>query len=139
MSQPHFIKSEYESHLAEHRLMGSRCQTCGSVFLPPRPLCSNCYGEKMEWVDMGESGTLVAFTVVHIAPTAMIEAGYGRDNPYVTGIVTLDSGPSISAQIIGVDAKHPETIVIGSPVVARFIARQNGDGQQPFLVFELIS
>ena len=37
----------------------------------------------------------------------MIEAGYGRDNPYCSGIVKLKDGVSISAQILGVDVDHP--------------------------------
>ena len=48
---------------------------------------------------------LEAFTAVHIGLTAMIEAGYDRFNPYCSGIVKLAEGPSISAQILGVD--HP--------------------------------
>ena len=57
---------------------------------------------------MSGEGKLLAFTTVHIAPTAMIEAGYDRKNPYCTGIVQLDEGPAISAQILGVDPTKPE-------------------------------
>ena len=38
----------------------------------------------------------------------MIEQGYGRDKPYVSGVVELDEGVKISARIIGVDATKPE-------------------------------
>ena len=73
--------------------MGSRCQSCGALHLPPRALCPACYGDEMEWEQISGKGKLVAFTTVHIAPTAMIEAGYGRENPYCAGIVQLDEGP----------------------------------------------
>ncbi len=139
MSTPNFTKAEYEAFLHDRKLMGSHCLACGAVFLPPRPLCSACYGEELEWMDVGASGTLVAFTAVHIAPTNMILAGYGRERPYVSGIVKLDSGPSISAQITGVDANQPDAIAIGSPVAARFIERETGDGVHSFLVFDVIS
>ena len=69
----------------------------------------------MSWVDMGTKGTLAAFTVVHIASTAMIEAGYGRQNPHCAGIVKLENGLSISAQILGVDTADPPSIKIGTP------------------------
>ena len=72
-------------------------------------------------VEMSGKGELVAFTTVHIAPTAMIEAGYGRKNPYCTGIVQLDEGPAISAQILGVDAARPQEIEIGMPLRVTFV------------------
>ena len=75
----------------------------------------------MAWESLSGRGTLVAFTTIHIAPTAMVEAGYGRDNPYCTGIVKLDEGPSISAQILGVDSKQPEQIAIGTQVEVIFV------------------
>jgi uncharacterized OB-fold protein len=68
----------------------------------------------MEWVEFSGLGKLLAFTCVHIAPTAMLEVGYSRSNPYCTGIVQLDEGPGISAQILGVDASRPNEIKIGT-------------------------
>ena len=35
----------------------------------------------------------------------MIAEGYGRDNPYLAGVVELDEGVKISAQILGADAR----------------------------------
>ena len=69
----------------------------------------------------------------------MLEAGYGRDNPYCAGIVLLADGPSISAQILGVDAAHPEGIKIGTPLKAAFIERGEGDAQHSILVFEPVN
>jgi uncharacterized OB-fold protein len=80
-------------------------------------------------------GRLAAFTTIHIAPTAMIEAGYGRDNPYCSGIVELANGLSISAQILGVDVNQPGEIVIGTPVEAEFTERGEGDEAKTFLAF----
>jgi uncharacterized OB-fold protein len=90
----------------------------------------------MTWEEMGRRGRLVAFTTVHIAPTAMIEAGYDRKNPYCAGIVQLDAGPSISAQIIGVDAARPEEIQIGMPLKLAFVQRGDGEEAQTYLAFE---
>ena len=90
----------------------------------------------MAWEEMGRRGKLVAFTTVHIAPTAMIEAGYDRKNPYCAGIVQLEGGPSISAQIIGVDAANPEEIQIGMPLKLAFVQRGEGEKAQTYLAFE---
>ncbi len=63
----------------------------------------------------------MAFTVINVAPTFMVEQGFGRDNPYCSSIVKTEEGGQISARILGVDAKRPETIKIGMPVTVDFI------------------
>lgn len=133
-----FTSVAFQKHLAEHKLMGARCRSCGAQYLPPRPLCSNCYSDDMECVEMPGVGTLAAFTTIHIAPTAMIAAGYGRDNPYCAGIVNLENGLSISAQITGVDASKPDTIKIGAPVTVDFIERGEEDLKKTFLAFRAV-
>ena len=115
--------------------MGCRCTSCGKLYMPPRPLCPECHGETLEWMEMNGKGKLVAFTIVHIAPTSMIEAGYGRDNPYCAGVVQLDEGPSISAQILGVDGKRPERIAVGTPLKVAFVERGEGEEKQTCLAF----
>lgn len=135
MQDDNFTQVGFNTHLAEHKLMGSVCKSCGAQYLPPRPLCTACYGEEMEWVELDGTGELQAFTTIHIAPTAMLEAGYGRDNPYCTGIVKLDDGLSISAQIVGVDAAKPEDILIGTRMQIEFIDRGEGEAQKTFLAF----
>jgi uncharacterized OB-fold protein len=71
----------------------------------------------MEWVEMPTHGKLAAFTVIYIGPSAMTAQGYGRDNPYVSGIVELPNGSKISARISGVDAHNPAAIQVGTPVM----------------------
>jgi uncharacterized OB-fold protein len=90
----------------------------------------------MAWVEMSGEGTLLAFTTIHIAPTAMIEAGYDRKNPYCTGIVRLPEGPAVSAQILGVDPTRPQEIEIGMPLQVTFVQRGEGEQARTFLAFE---
>lgn len=139
MPKREFNNDSFQHYLSENKLMGSRCSACAALYLPPRPLCSNCFGETMEWIELAGQARLRAFTVVHIAPSAMVEAGYGRDNPYCSGIVELDEGPSISAQIMGVDATQPEQITIGAPLSAVFIERGEGEDVRSFLAFTVDS
>ena len=139
MRENDFSNTAYQNYLAEHKLMGVRCQSCQALFLPPRPMCANCHSEHMSWEEIAPEGELAAFTVIHIAPTAMIEAGYGRDNPYCSGIVKLREGPSISAQILGVDISHPETIKIGTPLKAKFLQRETGEQKKTFLAFQVMA
>lgn len=126
-----FTVASFNQFLNEKKLMGSRCGQCGQVHLPPRAICPHCLGDQLEWVEFAGQGKLAAFTVIYVGPTPMIDAGYNRDNPYVSGIVELDEGVKISAQILGVDAKHPETIRVGLPVTVDYIPR----GEQNYLAF----
>ena len=127
----------YQRYLEEHKLMGTCCQSCGQLYLPPRPLCPHCHGSDMDWQELSGSGKLIAYTTVHIAPTAMIEAGYGRDNPYCVGVVQLDEGPAISAQILGVDCSNPQQISIGTNLKSAFVERGQDDDRRTTLVFDM--
>jgi uncharacterized OB-fold protein len=136
MNDQDFIRATFDGFLTEHKLMGARCSSCGALYLPPRPLCTACYSDDMAWSEFSGKGKLLAFTTIHIAPTAMIAAGYGRDKPYCTGIVQLEEGPAISAQILGVDATHPEQIAIGTPLQVAFVERGAGDEKRTYLAFQ---
>jgi uncharacterized OB-fold protein len=132
---PAFTGQSFYDHLGEQKLTGSKCESCGTLYIPPRPMCGNCFGEDMAPQEMSGTGKLIAFTTVHIAPTAMIEAGFDRNNPYCAGIVRLAEGPAISGQVLGVDPTMPDQIEIGMSVQATFIERSAGDRTGVFLAF----
>jgi uncharacterized OB-fold protein len=133
-----FTQTAFRQYLAEEKLMGSECGNCGRQYLPPRPMCPECFNGQMVWAEMETTGILAAFTIVNIASTTMIEAGYGRDNPHCSGIVTLDNGLSISAQILGVDTSDPGSIMIGTQVKAVFVTRSEEEGAEKFLAFKVV-
>lgn len=131
-----FTITAYLNFLNEHRLMGTRDLRTGDVFLPPRPLNPANFSTDMEWLEFSGKGVLEAFSIIYIAPSAMIAAGYDRKNPYVVGIVKTDEGPSISAQILGFDPCKPESIKIGTPLKVKYLDRENGTARKTFLAFE---
>lgn len=135
MADAELTSASFYRFLGEHRLMGSRCTACQQLYLPPRSLCPDCHGDAMEWIELSGRGRLLAYTTIHIAPTAMIEAGYGRQNPYCAGIVQLAEGPAISAQILGVDATQPDRIAVGSLLQASFVERGEGESRCTYLAF----
>jgi len=138
MTSNGFSSKAFEQYLRDQKLMGSKCETCDSCYLPPRPMCTACFGDKMSWAEVPEKGKLIAFTIIHIALTAMIEIGYGRDNPYISGIVELENGLSISAQILGLDVTKPEDIKIGTSVKAEYVNQGEGESQKTFLAFRAV-
>ena len=125
----------FERFLSEGRLMGSRCEDCGALFVPPRPVCPTCHCSGMEWAETKGTGKLAAFTCIAVGTPAMIEEGYDRDNPYCTGVVELDESPRVVARIEGVDTRNPESILIGTPVEARFLHCGTGADARTVLAF----
>lgn len=125
----------FERFLDEGKLMGSRCTECNALFAPPRPLCPKCYGSKMEWTEMKGTGRLAAFTCIAVGPPAMVAEGYGRDNPYCTGVVELDESPRVVARIEEVDTRNPESIRIGTPLEVVFLRRGTEEDQSTVLAF----
>ena len=119
--------------LKEGKLMGIRCDACGKLSAEPRPLCPACHSRQVEWHQFSGKGQLSTFTCIFIVPVAMGEKGYGRHNPYCSGIVTLAEGPRISARILGVDASNPQSIQTGTPVELKV---EDQDADQPTLAFQ---
>ena len=127
-----FTQTSFQAYLSEHQLMGSRCGSCNTLHLPPRPMCPDCYGESMTWEAVEGDGEIAAYTTVYIGPSAMIAAGYGRDNPYASAVVKLAAGPSISGQVVGVDPADTDKLAVGTQVKIAFIEREG----KTFLGFE---
>jgi uncharacterized OB-fold protein len=130
-----FSPVSFAQFLNENRLMGSHCPHCNAVFLPPRAICTKCYSDQLEWVEFSGKAKLAAFTSIYIAPTAMIAEGYGRDNPYLAGVVELEEGVKISGQILGLDARKADQVKIGIPLKVEFVERGEGEAKTTALAF----
>lgn len=131
-----FSAASFQAFMDEGKLMGSRNRETGEVFVPPRAIDPRTFSEAMEWVELSGRGTLAAFTAVYIGTTAMIDAGYDRTKPYLAGIVELEEGPRISAQILGLDPAQPDLTWIGRPLQATFVQRGEGRYRRAYLAFE---
>ena len=135
MEERPFSDISYQQFLNEEKVMGSRCKGCGALFAPPRPICIKCHGMEMQWVEMKGKGQLVAFTCIAVGAPFMIEEGYDRKRPYVSGVVELEEGVRVDARIEEVDGNRPETIRIGMPLTVKFLHRGEGENLRTFLGF----
>lgn len=136
MSDRPFNDNSYEQFLNEGEIMGSRCKKCQALALPPRPICISCFGNQMEWVQFKGQGKLAAFTDILVAPPPMAKEGFGRNNPYIVGVVELEEGVKVVARIDGMDAGKPESIKIGTPLKADFLRKGEGAETKTSLVFK---
>ena len=135
MNSRPFNDHSYEQFLQEEKIMGSKCTKCGALALPPRPICVSCLGSELEWIHFRGVGKLAAFTSIIVAPPFMAKEGYGKKNPYVVGVVELEEKAKIVARITGVDAKNPDEIKVGTPLLAEFIQSGQGAERKTFLAF----
>ena len=100
-----FTISSFYKYANEKRLMAAKCSECGTVLLPPKPMCTNCLSTNLEWLEINGEGKLLSYTIIHIAPEQFQELA-----PYIVGIVELDNGPRLPGMVREV---NPEAIKIG--------------------------
>ena len=86
-----------------YRLEAARCAGCKKLAFPPRRICPSCHGESFETVTLSGEGQLLTWTVIHVAP-----GDFAVQAPYVVGIVELDEGVRITAQIADCNAENLE-------------------------------
>ena len=96
-SQEPFTIEQFYKFLKQQKLMAGQCLKCGKTHLPPRQICDNCLGKEFTWVEVSGKGTLVTYTVIHIAPQQ-----FQALTPYVVGIVQLGKGPKVPGMINGI-------------------------------------
>lgn len=88
-----------------YQLIGNRCVKCGAKFFPPRQVCPECRGTQFEALQFSGKGELYSFTTIRTAP-----AGFESQAPYAVGMIKLDEGPLVEAQLTDV---NPEQLEVG--------------------------
>ncbi|MGB9721619.1 MAG: Zn-ribbon domain-containing OB-fold protein [bacterium] len=91
-----------------YRLEANKCKKCGKIFFPPRLICSNCKSREFERIRLSESGKIVTYTTIRVAPEQ-----FNTQVPYNVAIIELNDGVRIMAQVV--DCK-PDDMAIGKPV-----------------------
>jgi uncharacterized OB-fold protein len=89
-------------------LVANQCESCGALFLDRRNACANCGRCEFRPRPLANEGVLRAFTIVHRAsPDVTV--------PYVSGIVDLDGGGVVKANIVGI-VPEPASVTLGMKV-----------------------
>lgn len=105
-----FIKVPDSYPKEDAYLWGVQCGNCSSKFLGARIACAKCgETEKLNEVKFGPDGEIYVFAVVH-------QASPGVPTPYVAGIIDLDDGVSVRANIDGLDPLKPDPSWFGKRV-----------------------
>lgn len=108
----------------EPYLEGSKCKSCGSVYLGERSACSKCGAVgQFEAKKLSNDGELYVYSIVY-------RSFPGVQVPYVSAVVDLKGGGTVKGNLIGVDPS-PEKIKMGMPVRVVFkdaLGRKDRDG-----------
>jgi uncharacterized OB-fold protein len=78
-------ESSFFRALAEGRIVGQRCPTCGKVYVPPRGACPVDGVPTTDEVELADTGTVTTFCVVNVP-----FLGQKIQPPYVSAYVLLD-------------------------------------------------
>ncbi len=106
-----------------YRLAGNHCQNCKTNYFPTRKLCPKCRRKgKLVPKQFSGKGKIYSFTEVTSGPV-----GFELEVPYVLGIIELEEGPKLTAQVVGVSEKD---VKIGDSVemVFRKIMEDSEEG-----------
>ncbi len=76
----------------------SRCRGCGRTHYPPRKICDRCGKREMDSGRMAESGKVLTWSVIRVAPPA-----FAQEVPYAVAVVEMDDGTRLTCQLADVD------------------------------------
>lgn len=110
-TRPFTVDSFYK-FIDEGKLMAAKCTKCGTLHLPPRPACTNCFSKDLEWIPVNNTGKLRSYTVIHVSPKQ-----FEALTPYPIGIVKLDQGPQLLGMIMHTT---PDQLKIGMDLTVEY-------------------
>jgi uncharacterized OB-fold protein len=87
-----------------YRMEAKKCKGCGKIYFPPRLVCSECKSSNFEDVKLTDQGKLLTWTVIHVGPSQFVD-----QTPYAMGIVELDGGARLLAQIADYELEELKT------------------------------
>jgi uncharacterized protein len=94
--EPGLTLSGFLRALGERRIEGGRCPSCTKVYVPPRVRCPACGTGPLTSVRVGDRGTIVSYTVVHLPA-----AGASTEPPFAWAWIRLDGADVPFAHLLG--------------------------------------
>jgi hypothetical protein len=101
MSSP----KNWREYPQRYRYEAAKCSKCGKVFFPPRLICDNCRCRQFEKVILPDKGKIITYTIIRIPPPA-----FNQEAPYAIGIIELENGVRLTAQIVDCDLNKIDRI-----------------------------
>ena len=116
--------SKFFSELQNHkRIVGSKCEKCGKVYVPPRRVCGTCFAENNEFVEVGPKGVIGTYTIVRYAFIDP-ETGQQKPVPYGYGFIRFDGADTLFQHFI--ELEDESKVKIGARVEPVFAEKMKG-------------
>lgn len=92
------ITPKYHREIPQrYRLEAVKCKKCGELFFPPRIVCKKCKSEQFDRIILKDEGKILTYTVIRVASEI-----FSKQTPYAVGIIELNDGVRLTAQIADV-------------------------------------
>jgi hypothetical protein len=94
------------------RILGSKCNRCQRIVVPPRIFCEFCFRRINDWVQLADSGTVNTYSVSHIATDTK-----RLKTPIIPAVIEID-GTSKAGFLHILGGVDPDKVKIGMRVKA---------------------
>jgi len=127
---------EYNEALKQNKLLGLKCNECGTITAPPKITCGECTSTDMDVVELSGKGEIQTFTTVFVPAE-----GREAEAPYIIVLVQLDEGPWIMGNLTGIEPDKATMEIMGKRVKMGHAVFPGdkysaGDGARPLFSFE---
>ncbi len=99
------IAKNWYQNLDQGKIMGQKCNNCGTYNFPPITACKNCRSRDLEDVEMSGKGQLIMFS-----STMLPAAKFSEEEKASYGLVKLKEGPVFMTKVEGFDFSTSEAI-----------------------------
>ncbi len=79
--------------MSEKQLTAAKCDKCGNITYPKRPVCLNCKGRDFTQIEIVGEGTVLTFTHLYAPPEGI------EQTPLTLGIVEFKNDVKVTGQI----------------------------------------
>jgi hypothetical protein len=102
---------KYTEALRQGKLLGLKCNNCGTFITPPKNVCLKCNSTDLEVVQLQRRGEIDTFTVIRVPPE-----GFEDKASCIVARVKLAEGPIIMGVLLDVDPNNASLELIGKKV-----------------------
>jgi len=120
------IASRFLAELRDNkRIVGTRCDKCKKVYVPPRGFCEECFVPATEWVEVDNVGEIYSFT---FGPRKL---SAGLPEPFIIAYVRLNGADTCIANFVkDIDMsdlnKLKEELFVGKKVQVKYEVKRKG-------------
>ena len=107
--------SPFFAGLANRRLLGTVCTSCGYKYATPKRHCMECGGE-CDWFELPQEGQVHTFTVCHFGSEEFL-----KETPFILALIQFEGANTLFlTRLVGLDPADASLDWVGMKVRARF-------------------